>query len=240
MHSGLRWVDTASLFSWENGSWQPSSCSWGQDFALFKAGRRMFSSFILDITNLIQKRASVEDLLYSKALWSRLFVDPWFLQQLATANHLFSWQVCALRSVPPTQWMWWERASMEAKSKDLSSLLKESGATTLRSWCCYWAKAISAMCSRTDRTLGGWRISLLIWIWCWITATRVDLWVFSSILSVNEMSVWDDPLKRLCGLSLLKEDEFYLSEKPQFVLKKKKSLCFLLHFEHQLKLHIFI
>lgn len=200
----------------------------------------MFSGFILDITNLIQKRASAEELPYTKALWSRLPVDPWFLQQLETANHLFSWQAYALRSMLPAQQMEWEHAPMEAKSKDLCSLLKESGAVTLLSWCCYWAKAIPAKCSRTDRTLGGRRMSLLIWVWCWITASWADLWVFSSILSVNEMSIWDDPLKRLCELSLLKGDEFYLSEKPQFVLKKLKTLCFLPHLEHQPKLHIFI
>lgn len=65
-----------------------------------------------------KQSASVENLLYSKALWSRLVVDPWLLQQEVNANHLFFWQACALGSVPPAQQKWWERALTEAKSED--------------------------------------------------------------------------------------------------------------------------
>jgi len=37
-----------------------------------------------------KQSATVEDLLYSKALWSRLVVDPQLLQQEVTAMDLFS------------------------------------------------------------------------------------------------------------------------------------------------------
>lgn len=75
--------------------------------------------FLSAMAALFRKRsASVEDLLYSKVVWSRLVVDPWLLQRQVTANHLFSWQVCALGSVPPAQQKWWERVLMKAKSED--------------------------------------------------------------------------------------------------------------------------
>lgn len=117
----------------------------------------------------------------------------------------------------------------------LSSLLRKSGAMILPSWSCYWAKAISAECSRSGRTLGGQRMGLLIWVWCWITATLADLWAFSSILSISYQ------LRRHCEPSLLKENGFCLSEKPLWnhgsrcAVKKKILLL-----DHHLKLHILI
>lgn len=83
---------------------------------------------------LRKQQASVEDLLYSKAVWSRPAVDPWLLQQQVTANHLFSRQAplilgqCLQLSKSDENVPSWR---LSQRILHLSSLLRESGAMIL-------------------------------------------------------------------------------------------------------------
>lgn len=136
-----------------------------------------------------------------------------------------------LRSMSPAQQKWWECALMEVKSEDppleFPTERVRSNDFTGQQQSLVSTMGVAGLC-----VAKGWAS------WSESGAGSQQLRAFSSILSIPSQLKWH------CEPSLLKENKFYISDRPPWNHSShhamKKILCFLPPFEHHLKLHIFI